>query len=85
MINEGELLINGYYSDAESYIKCAGIEAGDYTLKIDTSSIRNLEEEWYNELSLRIAEETVKRLNRIYIPEQEEDPKYTPNYRLGFL
>lgn len=81
MINEGELLINGYYADTESYIRCAGIETGEYVTKIDSSCIRNFDEE----ISLRIAEETVKRLNRIYIPEQEEDPKYTPNYRLGFL
>ena len=80
-MNDNKLYINDSLCCEESYLRCAGLDAGEYTLKIDSSCIRDFDEE----ISLKVSEEVIKRLNRIYTPEQEEDPKYTPNYRLGFL
>lgn len=80
METTNELFINGYYADTESYIRCAGIDVGEYTAKIDSSCIADLETTIQEQIN-----NVIGQLNRVYIPEQEEDPKYTPNYRLGFL
>lgn len=81
METTNELLINGYYADTESYIRCAGIETGEYVTKIDSSCIMDFEAM----IQEQINNEMIKQINRIYIPEKEEDKKYTPDYRLGFL
>ena len=84
-MDNSKLYINDSLCCEESYLRCAGLDVGDYTLKIEASSIRNWEEEWKEEFASKLNEELSKRLNRVYTPEQEEDPKYSPNYRLGFL
>lgn len=80
-MNDNKLYINDSLACEESYIRCAGLDVGDYTLKIDTCAIRN----WEEEVAEQINEEILKRINCVYTPEQKEDPKYIPNYRLGFL
>lgn len=75
------LFINGYCADTESYIRCAGIDVGEYTAKIvDSSCIVDFETTIQEQIN-----NAIRQINRVYIPEQEDNPKYIPNYRLGFL
>lgn len=80
-MNDNKLYINDSLCCEESYIRCAGLDVGDYTLKIDPSCIMDFP----SMIREQINEELLKQVNRVYIPEVEEDEKYVPNYRLGFL